>query len=269
MSSILVCNLPFSFLGLFSVIGLRPQVPQGILSSLAPFLPPQSLKACIPFCDPFPELPLYPPSPLAMLPWPRAGTPIRILHYTYFSYTPVSPTRLWAFRGLIHWFSHKQQIFNVYMCNVSPQGTYTVCHLSFIHWFNMITHSFIQCIWINRPLLRHVPCILIIKCLHHGVKWWPTLQWQRRGLMCSSVIVHKVRSFQITSDILMGTVNLKRLKRPPGTLRASVTTPHPRAWAEWESLTLPLEAQPELGYISYSERIHSFLWYRGWVGVYF
>lgn len=164
-----------------------------MLSSLAPFLPPQSPKACIPFCDPFPELPLYPPSPLSMLPWPKAGTPIRILHYSYFSYTPVSPTRLWAFQGLIHWLNHKQQIFNVYMCNVSPQGTYTLCDLSFIHWFSMITHSFIQCIWVNRPLLRRLPCMLIIKYLHHGVKWWPTLQWQRRGLMCSSVIVHKVK----------------------------------------------------------------------------
>ena len=40
--------------------------------------------------------------------------------------------------------------------------------------------------------------------------------------MCSSAIGHKIESFQRTSDILMGTVNLKGLKRQPGTLRASV-----------------------------------------------
>lgn len=188
-----------------------PKVPQVRLSSLAPFLPPQSPNACIPFGDPFLEPPLHSPS-LGYSSTSPGRHPCQSNRPAPFSLLLIPLFSALGCGQFGAWFTDSTTNSKYLMCvlyNATPRGTYTLCDVSFVHWVSMFVASFIQRICINSPLLGCVTCMQIILYLHHGVKWWPTLQWEKRGLLYSSVRVHKIESFQRTSDILMGTVYWK------------------------------------------------------------
>lgn len=178
MPSILFYNLLFSFLRLLSVIGTSQNFPKsGSLHWLPQPPVSNTLPRCLPSPNPQTSSSPAPPGASMALDW-RLCCSNKAALVLVFVYASIFPTRLQE----IHWFNHKQQIFNeCLLCrlcsrprnkNQPGQPSRNLHSLwSFIHSpFSTLIHSFSQQILIDHGAGLYACSSLIAQYLHKGVE---------------------------------------------------------------------------------------------------